>query len=65
LNIKKLVIEFGTVFAIALVAVALVTLLWNFIVHGESSVDWQTSFRFAITFGIILIWARLREIKDK
>jgi hypothetical protein len=65
LNIKKLVIEFGTVFAIALVAVALVTLLWNFIAHGESSVDWQTSFSFAITFGIILIWARLREIKDK
>ena len=65
MNIKKLVVEFGTVFAIAFVAVALVTLLWNFIVHGESSVDWQTSFSFAITFGIILIWARLREIKDK
>ena len=65
MNIKKLVVEFITVFAVALVTVALVTLLWNFIEHGESSVDWQTSFSFAITFGIILTWARLREIKDK
>ena len=65
MNIKKLAIEFVTVFALALVTVALGTLLWNFIGHGESSVDWQTSFSFAITFGIILIWARLREIKDK
>ena len=65
MNTKKLVVEFGTVFAVALVAVALVTLLWNFIVHGESSVDWQTSFSFAITFGIILTWAMSRETKDK
>lgn len=65
MNIKKLVVEFGTVFAIALVAGALVTLLWNFIVHGESSVDWEIPFSFAITFGIILIWARSRDIRDK
>lgn len=65
MNIKKLAIEFVTVFAVALVTVGLATFLWNFIGHGESSVDWEISFSFAITFGIILIWARLREIKDK
>jgi hypothetical protein len=65
MNIKKLVVEFGTVFAVALVTVALVTFLWNLIGHGESAIDWETSFRFAIIFGIILTWVKSREIKEK
>ncbi len=65
MNIKKLAIEFVIVFAVALVTVAMVTFLWNFIGHGESSVDWETSFRFAVMFGIILTCAKSREIKDK
>ena len=64
MNIKKLAIEFGAVFAVALVTVALVTFLWNLIGHGESIVDWETSFRFAIMFGIILTWAKSRETKE-
>jgi hypothetical protein len=54
MNIKKLVVEFVTVFAVALVTTAIVTFLWDVIGHGESSVDWETSFCFAIMFGIIL-----------
>jgi len=65
MNIKKLVVEFATIFAMALVTTALVTFLWNFIGHGASAVDWETSFRFAIIFGIILTWAKSREAKDK
>jgi hypothetical protein len=65
MNIKKLVVEFVTVFAVALVTVAIVTFLWNIIGHGESSIDWETSFRFAIIFGIILTWVNSREIKEK
>jgi len=65
MNIKKLVVEFGTVFVVALVTVALVTFLWNFIGHGESTIDWETSFRFAIMFGIILTWTKSRETKEK
>jgi hypothetical protein len=65
MNIKKLVVEFGTVFAVVLVTVALVTFLWNLIGHGESTVDWETSFRFAIIFGIILTWVKSRETRGK
>jgi hypothetical protein len=65
MNIKKLVVEFGTVFAVALVITAIVTFLWNLIGHGESSIDWETSFRFAIIFGIILTWVKSRETKEK
>ena len=61
---KKLVVEFVTVFAVTLVIGAIVTFLWNFIGHGESTIDWETSFRFAILFGIILTWVKPREIKE-
>ena len=62
---KKLVVEFVTVFIVALVTVALVMFLWNLIGHGESVIDWETSFRFATIFGIILTWVKSREIKEK
>jgi len=64
MNIKKLAVEFVTVFAVALVTVAIVTFLWNLIGHGASAVDWETSFRFAIIFGIILTWVKSRESKE-
>jgi hypothetical protein len=64
MNIKRLAVEFVTVFAVALVTTAIVTLLWNAIGHGESAIDWETSFRFAIIFGIVLTWAKSREIKE-
>ena len=65
MNIKKLVVEFGTVFAVALVTTAIVIFLWNLIGHGSSAVDWETSFRFAIVLGIILTWVKSRESKEK
>ena len=65
MNIKKLVVEFVTEFAVALVVTAIVTFLWNIIGDGTSAVDWESSFRFAIVFGIILTWVKSREIKEK
>ena len=65
MNIKKLVVEFVTVFAVTLVTVAVVMFLWNLIGHGQSAIDWETSFRFATIFGIILTWVKSREAKEK
>jgi hypothetical protein len=65
MNGKTLVVEFGTVFVVTLVTAALVTFLWNIIGHGTSAIDWETSFRFAIIFGIILTWAKSRETREK
>lgn len=65
MKIRRLVIEFASVFAVVLVTVALVTFLWNFIRNGESTVDWGTSFSFAIMFGIVLTRTKSREIKEK
>ncbi len=63
--IKKLVVEFVTVFVVVLATTAIVTFLWNIIGHGASAIDWETSFRFAIIFGIILTWIKSREINEK
>jgi hypothetical protein len=65
MKIKKLVVEFSTVITVSLVAVTGVTFLWNLITRGESAVDWETSFRFAILSGIILTWANSWEVKEK
>jgi len=63
--VKKLGVEFATVFAVTLVTVTFVTFFWNLIGHGEGAVDWETSFRFATIFGIILTWVKSRETKEK
>lgn len=65
MNIKKLVVEFATVFAVTLVTAVLVTFLWNMIGHGKNAVDWETSFRFATIFGVILTWVKSRDSKEK
>jgi hypothetical protein len=53
MNLKKIVIEFITIFSISLVVSIGVTFLWNLVIHGAAMIDWETSFRFAILFGII------------
>jgi hypothetical protein len=64
-NIKKLLVDSVTVFAVSLIVSVIVTLLWNLIFHGASSIDWETSFRFAILFGIIFPWIETRRSKEK
>lgn len=63
MNIKKLLVDFVTVFVVSLVISVIVTLLWNLIAHGASTIDWETSFRLAILFGIILPWIETRRSK--
>ena len=63
MNFKKLLVDFVTVFAVSLIVSIIVTLLWNLIVHGASTIDWETSFRFAILFGIILPLIETRRSK--
>ncbi len=65
MNFKKYLVDFVTVFAVTLVVSVIVTLLWNLIVHGASTIDWEGSFRFAILFGIIFSWLDTRRSKEK
>ena len=65
MNIKILLVNVLTVFAVTLIVSVIVTLLWNLIVHGASTIDWETSFRSAVLFGIILPWIETRRSKEK
>ena len=65
MNIKKLLGDFVTVFSVSLIVCIIVTFLWNLIGHGASTIDWETSFRFAIVFGITFSWIETRKSKEK
>jgi hypothetical protein len=54
MGLKKIAIEFIKVFAITLLVCVGVTFLWGLVFHGIGIVDWETSFRFATLFGIII-----------
>ncbi len=55
---KDFVKSFFTLSALSLVASAAVSYLYNLLIHGAGFVDWQTSFRFSILFGLVLTWIR-------
>ena len=63
MNIKRLLVHVVTVFYVTLVVSAIVTLLWNLIVDGARTVDWETSFRTATVFAIILPCIGTRRCK--
>jgi len=65
MNIKRLFGVFVIVFAVTLTVTAIVTLLWNLVFLSASTIDWATSFRFAIVFGIIFSWIETRSATRK
>jgi uncharacterized membrane-anchored protein len=58
---KRVLIDGLAVFAVTLTVTSIVTLLWNLIGHGASTIDWETSFRFAIVFAVIFPWMEMRR----
>jgi len=65
MNIKNVLVDALTVFSVTLIVTVIVTLLWNLIVHRTSTIDWETSFRFATLLGIILPWIETRRRKEQ
>lgn len=65
MNIKKLLITFVGIFVLTLIVSVITTYLYSLIAHGAGVIDWETSFRFAIIFGIMLTWMKGRESKEK
>ncbi len=65
MNVKRLLVDALTVFCVSLVVLLAVTLLWNVVFHKAEAIDWETSFRFAIVFAIIVPWIEARRGKGK
>ena len=55
---KEFIKSFFTLSLLSFIASAAVTYLYNLLIHGAGFVDWQTSFRFSILFGLVLTWIR-------
>ncbi len=53
MDLKKNATKFITVFVVTFLVSLGVTFLWDLVFHGIKTVDWETSFRFAIVLGII------------
>jgi uncharacterized membrane protein YadS len=64
MNIKRLLVDVVIVFSVSLVVSAVVSLLWNLVERRASTIDWETSLRFAIVLGIILPWIARRRSKE-
>jgi hypothetical protein len=63
---RKLVKDVVQVFAVTLGVSVVVGLIWNRLVHGPTTIDWETSFRFATLFAIlfaIMPWIDARRSK--
>jgi hypothetical protein len=63
MRIKSILFNFILYFVLTFVVSAIVNFLWNLIFHGMASVTWETSFRFAIIFGILFTWLQERGSK--
>ena len=62
--IKRFLVHFTTVFAVAVVVCVFVTLLLNLIVYGTDTINWETSFRSAILFAIVFSWIGARRCNE-
>lgn len=47
-------VDFIVTFVITFIVTLLVTLFWSLIADGSAVLDWGTSFRFAIIFGVVI-----------
>jgi hypothetical protein len=60
---KEFMAKFIVTFGVAFIVNIVISICWNYFIKGEKWViDWETSFRFAILFAIII---PLTQIKRK
>ena len=65
MELKKLLIKSITVFSITLIVTIGVTYIWGLIFNDTASIDWETSFRLAIIFGIVFPIIEERNKKNE
>ena len=63
MNIQRYLVRFMTTFAVTFIVCSAVTMVGNSIFRGIGTVDWDTSLRCAIAFGIIVPWMGTRRCR--
>jgi hypothetical protein len=65
MNIREIAVGFVSTGAIVLVVSLVVTWLYSALVHGNAALDWESSIRLAIIFGITFPVVRTLETRKK
>jgi hypothetical protein len=63
MKIMQAIAYFVGVSVLTFLVSVIVTLLMNVALHGVCTVDWDTSVRSALLFGIMFSWMELRRRK--
>jgi hypothetical protein len=53
MNYRRIGQSFVVYFVLVFIVNALVTFLYNTLLHGTGLVDWESSLRFAVIFGVV------------
>ncbi len=62
MKIKAFALRFLISFAIGFIATVLVTLCWNYFIKKTGVVvDWETSFKMAFIFGIVIPFTQINK----
>jgi len=62
MKIKDFALRFLITFVVGLITTILVTLFWNYFIKGNGPVvDWETSFRMAFLFAIVIPLTQFRK----
>ncbi|HLP15407.1 MAG TPA: hypothetical protein VK470_04050 [Bacteroidota bacterium] len=64
MNLQKYALDFAITFMIVLVVNMIVTAAYSFFIHGITIIEWESSIRFAILFGIVMPWLHQRAEKS-
>ena len=62
---KERLKDFVTIFALTFVVAAVVSSLYNMLVHGSCTIDWGLPVVLGIIMGIVLPWTQSRESGKK
>jgi uncharacterized membrane-anchored protein len=65
MKVRQLLVDGLAVFSVSFLVSSIVTVVWNLTVHKASTMDWETSFRFAILLAVIVPWITSRRINEK
>ena len=65
MKLNNLIADFVITFVITFFVSAAVTFLYNLLIHDQNLVEWATSVKLALIFGITLPWLRHRERSRK
>ena len=60
MKLRRWLVETLLVFSVTLLVSLVVSVTWSLVVHGTRTLDWETSFRFAIVLGLLVPWITSR-----